>query len=69
MRGLGRVLGAGAMSLYHYVANKDEPLDGMIDLVFAEIEPPSLELDWREAMRRRSVSARAALRRHAWRSA
>jgi AcrR family transcriptional regulator len=66
MRKLGRVLGAGAMSLYHYVANKDELLDGMIDLVFAEIEPPSLELDWREAMRRRSVSARAALRRHGW---
>jgi AcrR family transcriptional regulator len=66
MRRLGRVLGAGAMSLYHYVANKDELLDGMIDLVFAEIEPPSLDLDWREAMRRRCVSARAALRRHGW---
>jgi AcrR family transcriptional regulator len=66
MRKLGGVLGAGAMSLYHYVANKDELLDGMIDLVFAEIEPPSLDLDWREAMRRRSVSARAALRRHGW---
>jgi AcrR family transcriptional regulator len=66
MRRLGRVLGAGAMSLYHYVANKDELLDGMIDLVFAEIEPPSLDLDWREAMRRRSVSARAALRHHGW---
>jgi AcrR family transcriptional regulator len=66
MRRLGRVLGAGAMLLYHFVANKDELLDGMIDLVFAEIEPPPRDLDWREAMRRRSVSARAALRRHGW---
>ncbi len=66
MRKLAGVLGAGAMSLYHYVASKDELLDGMIDLVFAEIEPPPVDLPWREAMRRRSVSARAALRRHGW---
>lgn len=66
MRRLGRELGAGAMSLYHYVANKDELLDGMIDLVFAEIELPSSEGDWQEAMRRRSTSARDVLVRHAW---
>ncbi|MBP2436324.1 hypothetical protein [Microbacterium amylolyticum] len=40
MRRLAGVLGAGAMSLYHYVANKDELLDAMIDLVFEEIELP-----------------------------
>jgi len=66
MRRLGRELGAGAMSLYHYVANKDELLDGMVDLVFAEIELPSSEGDWRKAMRRRSTSARDVLVRHAW---
>lgn len=66
MRKLGRVLGAGAMSLYHYVANKEELLDGMVDLVFAEIELPTSEGDWREAMRRSSASARDVLLRHSW---
>ena len=66
MRKLGSVLGAGAMSLYHYVANKEELLDGMVDLVFAEIEFPTREGDWRDTMRRSSVSARDVLMRHAW---
>lgn len=66
MRRLGRELGAGAMSLYHYVANKDGLLDGMVDLVFAEIELPTGGGDWRTAMRRRSLSAREVLLRHAW---
>ena len=66
MRRLGRVLGAGAMSLYHYVANKEELLDGMVDLVFAEIELPTSERDWRKAMRRSSASARDVLLRHSW---
>jgi AcrR family transcriptional regulator len=66
MRKLGRVLDAGAMSLYHYVANKEELLDGMVDLVFAEIELPTREGDWRETMRRSSASARDVLLRHVW---
>jgi AcrR family transcriptional regulator len=66
MRKLGSVLGAGAMSLYHYVANKEELLDGMVDLVFAEIELPTNEGDWREVMRRQLASARDVLVRHAW---
>jgi AcrR family transcriptional regulator len=66
MRKLADELGAGAMSLYYYVPNKDELIDGMIDIVFGEIEPPSLELDWKEAMRRRAVSTREALNRHRW---
>jgi AcrR family transcriptional regulator len=65
MRRLGEALGVEAMSLYHHVANKDDLLDGMIDVVFAEIELPSGD-DWRTAMRRRAVSARAALSRHRW---
>ena len=64
MRKLGSVLGAGAMSLYHYVANKEELLDGMVDLVFAEIELPTSEGDWREVMRRQLASARDVLVRH-----
>ena len=66
MRKLAHELGVEAMSLYHYVANKDDLLDGMVDLVFGEIELPTGEADWKTAMRRRAVSARAALRRHPW---
>jgi AcrR family transcriptional regulator len=66
MRKLALELGVEAMSLYHHVANKDDLLDGMVDLVFGEIELPTGEADWKAAMRRRAVSARAALRRHPW---
>ena len=66
MRRLGQVLGVEAMSLYNHVANKGDLLDGMIDIVFGEIEPPSLDVDWKTAMRRRAVSTREALNRHRW---
>jgi AcrR family transcriptional regulator len=66
MRRLAGVLGAGAMSLYHYVASKDELLDAMTDVVFEEIELPAEDTDWQSAMRRRAVSARQALARHPW---
>jgi AcrR family transcriptional regulator len=68
MRKLGRRLGVEAMSLYNHVANKDDILDGMIDLVVSEIELPSCA-DWREAMRRRATSARDVFSRHPWASA
>ena len=66
MRRLASELGAGAMSLYHYVANKEELLDAMIDLVFDEIELPSTETDWQSAMRRHAVSTRQVLALHPW---
>lgn len=66
MRRLAGELGAGAMSLYHYVANKEELLDAMIDLVFEEIELPSDEADWQSAMRRQAVSTRQVLALHPW---
>ena len=66
MRKLAKSLQIEAMSLYHHVANKDDLLDGMIDSVFAEIELPSLDLDWKPAMVRRSYSLRSALLRHRW---
>jgi AcrR family transcriptional regulator len=66
VRRLADELGAGAMSLYHYVPNKEELLDGMIDVVFAEIELPPTDLEWRAAMRRRALSTREALNRHRW---
>ena len=66
IRSLARALEAKPMSLYHYVANKEEILDGIVDLIFSEIEPPSSEGDWRSEMRRRAHSARRVLRRHPW---
>jgi len=66
MRKLGVELGVEAMSLYNHVSNKGDLLDGMIDVVFAEIELPTAGADWRSAMRRRAQSARAALTQHRW---
>ena len=66
MRGLAQELGVVPMALYKHVANKEELLDGMVDIVFSEIELPSADLDWRSAMRRRAISTREALKRHSW---
>ena len=66
IRSLAQHLGVKPMSLYHYVAGKEEILDGIVDLVFAEIELPSPAGDWRAEMARRAHSARRALRRHSW---
>jgi AcrR family transcriptional regulator len=66
MRKLGEAVGVEAMSLYHHVANKDDLLDGMIDVVFGEIELPSDCGDWMGSMRRRALSARQVLARHGW---
>ncbi|MEY2534368.1 MAG: hypothetical protein QOF29_2278 [bacterium] len=66
MRKLADELGAGAMSVYHYVPNKDVLLDGMVDIVFSEIELPSTDVDWKTAMRKRAISTREALGRHPW---
>ncbi|MEN2739799.1 TetR/AcrR family transcriptional regulator C-terminal domain-containing protein [Microbacterium sp. X-17] len=79
MRSLAAELGVVPMALYKHVANKDELIDGMVDLVWAEVEPPAIggaagaprttpppTAPWHEAMRARAVSLRAALRRHPW---
>jgi AcrR family transcriptional regulator len=66
MRALGEELGVEAMSLYYYVASKDELLDGMVDLVYGEIELPSDEADWKTAMRQVATSVHEALSRHRW---
>jgi AcrR family transcriptional regulator len=54
------------MSVYHYVANKDEIIDGIVDRVYGEMELPSAEGDWRAEMHRRCTSAREVLGRHPW---
>jgi AcrR family transcriptional regulator len=65
MRRLAEELRVEAMSLYHHVANKDEILDGIVDVVFSEIDIPA-QTDWKAAMRQRAISAREALQRHPW---
>ncbi|MEU6861394.1 TetR/AcrR family transcriptional regulator [Glycomyces sp. NPDC046736] len=65
-RKLAERLGVRAMALYHHFRNKDELLDGMVDLVFSEVELPEPGADWRTAMRQRGDSMRAALKRHPW---
>jgi AcrR family transcriptional regulator len=66
MRNLGGKLGVEAMSLYNHVHNKDDMLDGMIDVVFGEIDLPPTGADWRNAMRQRAISAHHVLLRHPW---
>jgi AcrR family transcriptional regulator len=66
IRSLAHELGVKPMSLYHHVANKEAILDGIIDVVFSEIDLPPADADWRQAMRRRAISARGVLRRHPW---
>ena len=66
MRNLGQKLQVEAMSLYNHVANKDDILDGIVDLVFSEIELPADRGDWKSAMRKRAISAHKALLHHPW---
>jgi AcrR family transcriptional regulator len=66
MRSLAQELGVVPMALYKHVANKDELIDGMVDVVVGEIDPPVPDTDWETAVRRRILSARQALLRHPW---
>src|SRR6266496_2464174 len=75
MRNLAQELGVEAMSLYHHVADKDEVLDGMVDVVVSEINARVAELDappggadsaWKTAVRQRILTAREVLLGHPW---
>ena len=66
MRKLAQLLGVEAMSLYNHVANKEDVLSGMVDLIIAEIAAPVIGSDWRAAMRARATSAHTVLLRHSW---
>ena len=66
MRRLAGELGVEAASLYHYVKNKNQILDGLVELVAAEIERPMPSTDWRAAVSDRANHTRAGLRRHPW---
>jgi AcrR family transcriptional regulator len=66
IRSLAQHLGVKPMTLYYHVANKNALLDGIVDLVFTEIELPSIDGDWRSEMIRRANSTRRVLRHHSW---
>jgi len=66
MRKLAKELEVEAMSLYNHVASKTDLLDGMVDIVFSEIDVPAATGDWKAELRKRAVSTRAALNRHRW---
>ena len=66
MRNLADELDAAPMALYRHVANKEDLLDGMVDVVFSEMYPPAIKGAWKEELRERGISARAALQRHPW---
>ena len=66
MRKLGQELGVEAMALYYHFANKEELVNGMVDLVFSEIDLPAASTDWKSAMRQRARSLRDVLLRHQW---
>ncbi len=66
MRNLAQALKVEAMSLYNHVTNKEQILDGLVELVVSEIDLPVAGGDWRAAMRRRAQSAHTVLMRHPW---
>ena len=66
IRSLAQHLGVKPMSLYYYVANKSEILDAIVDVVFSEIDLPTVDGDWRSEVSLRATSARRVLRRHSW---
>lgn len=66
IRKLAAQLDVGTMTIYHHVPSKDEIIDGMVEIVFSEIEQPPSEEDWKSAIRQRCVSAREVLNRHPW---
>ncbi|MGW4126487.1 TetR/AcrR family transcriptional regulator [Nocardia sp. NPDC004711] len=68
MRNLARELGVVPMALYKHVANKEELLDGMVEVIVGEIDPPDGGLDWKQAIRARVLSARRTLQHHRWAS-
>jgi AcrR family transcriptional regulator len=66
IRSLAAELGVKPMSVYHHVANKEEILDGIVDLVFADMDPPVSDCGWEQQLKRRAHATRRALRDHAW---
>jgi len=66
MRKLGQELGVDAMALYRHVRNKDDLLDGIVEVIVAEIERPTTTEEWKPALREQAMAARRVMLRHPW---
>lgn len=66
MRNLAGRLGVVPMALYKHVADKDDLLGGMLDVVIARYDPPTPGGPWKRVVRRRILSARRVLLEHPW---
>jgi AcrR family transcriptional regulator len=66
MRKVAQELGVQAMSLYNHVANKDDLIDGMVELVVGEMAVPEVGKAWKGEMHRRAIVAHEVLLRHPW---
>jgi AcrR family transcriptional regulator len=66
MRRLAQQFGVDPMSLYNHVRNKEDLLEGMVDLVVSDIVPSVDGADWRAQLRRTVMAARAVLLQHPW---
>jgi AcrR family transcriptional regulator len=66
MRRLGQELRVDAMALYRHVRNKDDLLDGLVELIVAEIDRPPASGDWKSTLRDQAMAARRVMLRHPW---
>lgn len=66
MRQLAAQLEVVPMALYKHVANKEDLLDGMIDVLIASFDLPDTTAGWKEAARAQVLSARRVLLAHPW---
>lgn len=66
IRALATHLGVKPMSIYHYVANKEQLLDALVDSVFEEFYPPDPDAPWRTELASRARSVRAVISHHPW---
>lgn len=66
MRKLGQVLGVEAMALYRHVKDKDDLLDGVVEVIVGQIERPKPGRDWKRTLRNQVMAAREVMLRHPW---
>lgn len=66
MRQIAQRLNVEAMSLYKHIANKEDLMDGLVELVFAQMTVPAPELEWRAALRERAYTTRQVLNKYPW---
>ena len=66
MRKLGQELGVDAMALYRHVRNKDDLLDGLVEVIVGQVEHPQGNGDWKATLRQRALAARRVMLRHPW---